>query len=623
MTLPLELSIRVKALLEGGNESEYRIAAKSNETVGDFRERLATTSAVEPQKQRLIFQGRVLSSDSQKLSDAGLSDGCALHMVARPSNIPPPSLSRNSTANAEEDAAATSIPPGMSPLAGHIMQQTFLRRMLNRQQRPVPAIPVPVLGSGIPPDFQQELTGQNGRDDGGDPAVIRHVWRDHDVSSDSDIRIAVNGRNGCYVVNRQVEVNDRLTDEELGRGPVVFPAMSVFSNADRSGFQPLDGLPFQRQHQPAGNSNENTSRQSSGHQFIPGVASRAQVNELTYHLLSNVLSNLRRMPGHGDYSFDSNESQRPTFLTSTSAAEDARAAAGEALGMVGDAFVEIGRSLQTIGQQYDDGPQNSSGMYSPEGVSAVVDSMYHLVLTAPLVVPFLQPINSNTARRDNATAGSMPASISFISQPIVIPFDGSSGNNDRMPPPPPPPPPFAMSGIPAASSGDRNAPGGTVRPENIQQILEAHISLGSMFGAGENGGDTNRPNNNNSSNGNQHQQRQQQRGNAFTEFLDRLGALNNPGRRQRATSRGDAASTTSTTTEFSTASTTGRPLVAPNGLPNTEFFRNLSTSTSSSRTGTSGRVRQRSDSASNPHAAEETESSSSLSSSSGKRHKRE
>ncbi|KAJ2464369.1 hypothetical protein EV174_006821, partial [Coemansia sp. RSA 2320] len=81
----MEWRIRVKALMENGAEKEYYINTLSDETVGDIRNRLATTSQVEPQKQRLIFRGRLLVDNTQKLMDAGVGDGSALHMIAKPS----------------------------------------------------------------------------------------------------------------------------------------------------------------------------------------------------------------------------------------------------------------------------------------------------------------------------------------------------------------------------------------------------------------------------------------------------------------------------------------------------------------------------------------------------------
>ncbi|KAJ2795390.1 hypothetical protein H4R20_005895, partial [Coemansia guatemalensis] len=77
-----EWHIRVKALMEGGEEKEFQISTPANDTVGQFRNKLATESLIEPQKQRLIFCGRLLTDNAQKLADTGMCDGSALHMVA-------------------------------------------------------------------------------------------------------------------------------------------------------------------------------------------------------------------------------------------------------------------------------------------------------------------------------------------------------------------------------------------------------------------------------------------------------------------------------------------------------------------------------------------------------------
>ncbi|ORX63425.1 hypothetical protein DL89DRAFT_94356 [Linderina pennispora] len=76
-------SLRVKALLEGGAEREYRVQVQPSATVGDFRTKLSSKSQVAVHRLRLIFSGRVLANDSQRLADAGvggwlcLAYGCA------------------------------------------------------------------------------------------------------------------------------------------------------------------------------------------------------------------------------------------------------------------------------------------------------------------------------------------------------------------------------------------------------------------------------------------------------------------------------------------------------------------------------------------------------------------
>ncbi|KAJ2880318.1 hypothetical protein IWW38_005971, partial [Coemansia aciculifera] len=141
----IEWHIRVKALMESGAEREFEINALSDETVGDFRGRLATTSQVEPQKQRLIFRGRLLVDDAQKLADAGVSNGSALHMVARAtetSNSRPRDERSGLQSNDSPYVHIRSLPPNFTPLAAHVMEQTFHRlRSRGRDSGGTPAEP--------------------------------------------------------------------------------------------------------------------------------------------------------------------------------------------------------------------------------------------------------------------------------------------------------------------------------------------------------------------------------------------------------------------------------------------------------------------------------------------------
>ncbi|KAJ2045802.1 Large proline-rich protein bag6, partial [Coemansia sp. RSA 2337] len=122
--------IRVKALMEGGTENEFQVDVRSDETVGDFRGRLATTSHVEPQKQRLIYRGRLLVDDAQKLVDVGVSDGSALHMVARPT----------AAATAPAPTAATTGERGSFGTGNG--REDFLSNLANLQPTPFALTPL-------------------------------------------------------------------------------------------------------------------------------------------------------------------------------------------------------------------------------------------------------------------------------------------------------------------------------------------------------------------------------------------------------------------------------------------------------------------------------------------------
>ncbi|KAJ1796161.1 hypothetical protein LPJ56_007215, partial [Coemansia sp. RSA 2599] len=119
--------IRVKALMEGGVEQEFQVATQPDETIGALRLKLADKSNVEPQKQRLIFCGRVLSSDAAKVVDVGLSDGSALHMVTRPAAVPASAAnassgSERSSRNVDNHATHTL---GNTPLSALIGRSLF------------------------------------------------------------------------------------------------------------------------------------------------------------------------------------------------------------------------------------------------------------------------------------------------------------------------------------------------------------------------------------------------------------------------------------------------------------------------------------------------------------------
>ena len=74
-------------------------------TVKEFKEHIATTVNIPVDKQRLIFQGKVLNDD-KKLKEYNV-DGCVVHLVQRA----PPSSAGGSSRSAGRDALGNNDTP--------------------------------------------------------------------------------------------------------------------------------------------------------------------------------------------------------------------------------------------------------------------------------------------------------------------------------------------------------------------------------------------------------------------------------------------------------------------------------------------------------------------------------
>ncbi|KAJ2063715.1 hypothetical protein GGI17_001501 [Coemansia sp. S146] len=408
----IDWRIRVKALMEGGAEKEFQVDVRSDETVGDFRGRLATTSQVEPQKQRLIYHGRLLVDDAQKLVDVGVSDGSALHMVARPTAAPaaPAPTAATSAERADSgirggrgdflsnlgftaDLQAPQLQPtpfSLTPLAVQVMDQTFHR--LRTRDRDAAGTPQ------SPQDARQR--------------VIYGVHRDFGADNGGEW-VASTANSLHYNIDREAALGSSLTAEEFRRGSIQ-GADPLSQGSNIEAYLPIPGLV----------SNDSQLSRLSEYLSSRAQPSRAQANELFYELRETLLPALRRLPGHENYNYNSTSLSRPHCLgrTTTNQIEGV----GEALSGLGDAFIELGRSLQSVGAQWQSRNTIQPGSaYSPEQTHNILQALRQLVNTASVASPFLQTTLAQTsserptatsAAANRARGGDMPDAASTLLQ---------------------------------------------------------------------------------------------------------------------------------------------------------------------------------------------------------------
>ncbi|KAJ2122810.1 hypothetical protein IW147_003094 [Coemansia sp. RSA 720] len=357
MATSVEWQIRVKALMEGGIEKEFEIATLSNETLGDFRNKLATKSHIEPQKQRLIFRGRLLTDNAQKMVDTGMRDGCALHMVARPSAVDVPADSENS---ASQGDSAEHAYPG----AGNIGNMRQLLEMFSS------------LANGVDAQMTEEQRER-----------LRHTI--HDVhrnfgANDGGEWIAVNPNGQYYRIGREAAVGSQMTDEEFARGPIETPN-PVTSSSTIAAYEAIPGLISAESRTPASGDAAASNRPAHTAGLARAEPSQALANELAYDLFENVMPRIRNIPGNSQYHFSTSESMTPTYVSQSSA--NPIGIVGQSLTNLGDAFVELGRSLQALGtewqmQYFDETIQQQA--------QSTLQLLNELAVVSPMAVPFLQ-----------------------------------------------------------------------------------------------------------------------------------------------------------------------------------------------------------------------------------------
>ncbi|KAL9989019.1 hypothetical protein ACROYT_G003526 [Oculina patagonica] len=103
------MQISVKTL-----DSQTKVFEVSEEcTVKEFKEQIASDVNIPPDKQRLIFKGKVLQ-DEKKLSEYG-ADGCVIHLVERKPTVPGASSQDGANGSSSSSSAPGGPPFGMGP----------------------------------------------------------------------------------------------------------------------------------------------------------------------------------------------------------------------------------------------------------------------------------------------------------------------------------------------------------------------------------------------------------------------------------------------------------------------------------------------------------------------------
>ncbi|PIA16538.1 hypothetical protein COEREDRAFT_81205 [Coemansia reversa NRRL 1564] len=389
MNAATEWHIRVKALLEGGEEKEFQIATLANDTVGQFRNKLATRSHIEPQKQRLIFCGRLLNDNAQKLADTGMRDGSALHMVARavppaPSGTTPDADSTGAGRDSQNNTR--NMGGGMGGMGfGFPGLQTFFQSMFNNMN-------APQTGGGPSPQQQQQAGGER---------VIREIHRNFGAN-DGGEWIALDQNNRYFLIDREAEPGSLLTLEEFQRGPIE-TSNPISRSSESSSYDPLPGLVRMEPAQSTSESSQSQSYRDTRMSRLLDQArtapSQALVNELTHDLFDYVMPAIRRLPGDNDFRFSTTDSLRPTYLERTS--DNPVGAAGASLANLGDAYIALGNALQSIGRRWQadrgsEQSQHDEGALEQQSRNAL-RVLAELSLTGPLAVPLLQSNLSDTA----------------------------------------------------------------------------------------------------------------------------------------------------------------------------------------------------------------------------------
>ncbi|KAJ2705510.1 hypothetical protein FB645_002396 [Coemansia sp. IMI 203386] len=425
MTAIRNWQIRVKALMEGGSEQEFQVVTQPEETIGAFRLKLADKSNVEPQKQRLIFCGRVLSSDTAKLVDVGLSDGSALHMVTRPA-VSASSTSASGATNNGSERTSQRADDHATHNIGNMPFSSLMEQALFAMRGPMPSgvtlqfeIGQPILlGPLAPPQQQQQQPQpqreqqQQQRSDTNDTVPdsqrqeanrvrqlideqvrMLHQSRDQHMqamrsSASSVLRdfgrddggqwVAMVPERGYIPIDYEATSGTQLTEEELARESVPFVDGSPrFVAPPESAYAPIPGL--SRIEGPG-------SRNGISNHRMAGLPSRALANELVYNLLGRILPEIRRLPGQQSFEYSS---PAPEYISQSTA--DPVGAAGAGLTGLGDAFVEIGRALQTVGGQWQNADTVSSeAAYSPDNMMSLVQAVSEAVSAVSVAIPFLR-----------------------------------------------------------------------------------------------------------------------------------------------------------------------------------------------------------------------------------------
>ncbi|KAJ2615606.1 hypothetical protein EV177_001487 [Coemansia sp. RSA 1804] len=302
-----------------------------NDTIGTLRNNIATKSQVEPQKQRLIYCGRLLSNDTQTLVEVGMNDECALHMVA------------GRASNAENTNAR--IP--------HQQNQHSQPRI--RASR--------VVYSNFGSPFSRDVMPQRPH---------QTELSEEDIADDAP-EFFSNTTSSRNPPSLGYPLNENTPAE-------VFQPISGFSAIPRSA---NIQLPTTRVYTA-----QNRLQGMAESERVPPTV--AQANELIYDLFTHVLPSIRRHPGREDFHFSTAESTSPTFISPSSNSQVSDV--GGTLVNLGDAFAELGRSLQEVGHEWQasDSPVSAetdaatSSVYSTAHMQAILLTLTQLVRVSPL-----------------------------------------------------------------------------------------------------------------------------------------------------------------------------------------------------------------------------------------------
>ncbi|KAI9506065.1 hypothetical protein BX070DRAFT_219273 [Coemansia spiralis] len=379
---------------------EYHITLPPNETV-------ASKSQVEPEKQRLIFCGRLLSNDAQTLNEAGMSDGCALHMVAGRAPSPNSASPQPQQQRQSRSRAAHFVISSAAPFSS-VISETLQR------------IVIPEVSSDNATQASSETTQQQpSRQSMRPPTFSTSSTNEHGAASNEDqvahIVNIVDLRSGDNTAGTNTNRRGNLRPGPTPADYPISPSSAVETFQPISGFVPIPrsmnvGLP-----QTAGHRAQRQLQDMDESDRLQPTP--AQANELIYDLFENVLPSIRRHPGREDFHFNTSSSMRPTYITQST--PDQIGAVGGALANLGDAFVELGRSLREVGldwQAHDNGSASATGSaYSPVHMQAVLQTLLQLQLASPLAIPFLQNTISRSSDRrqyahENGSADARPDS---------------------------------------------------------------------------------------------------------------------------------------------------------------------------------------------------------------------
>ncbi|KAJ2524170.1 hypothetical protein GGI11_001009 [Coemansia sp. RSA 2049] len=282
-----------------------------NDTIRTLRNNIATKSQVEPQKQRLIYCGRLLSNDTQTLVEVGMNDECALHMVA------------GRASNADNTGARTP----------HQQNQHSQPRI--RASR--------VVYSNFGSPFSRDVMPQRPH---------QTELSEEDIADDapeffSSTTSSRNPPSPGYPLNENTPAE-------------VFQPISGFSPIPRSA---NIQLPTTRVYTA-----QNRLQGMAESERVPPTV--AQANELIYDLFTHVLPSIRRHPGREGFHFSTTESTSPTFISPTSNSQVSDV--GGTLVNLGDAFAELGHFMVDANRIHD--PSNADanpfgGVFGNIGIS--------------------------------------------------------------------------------------------------------------------------------------------------------------------------------------------------------------------------------------------------------------